>query len=327
MQLQAAANPKGKLYYLPTEAAATIIQYDPDFRITVLIPPTERTIQISVNSETFSRSIKTPTLLLSHLCYPAENFIRRLISIFPHEQLLMSASHTPWCECTFCNSNSVNYYRQVQQYYLFALDPDFSTQILAQPYRMNNVYEDGRCCFTKIPHKSPQTLKQAHAKFWSDYFSAEFMPPDQRGWHIHPCDTRRHGSEYTTEKVREVHGRVLAKCTCHCCADRCNCPCECNMSEKYADFLANYTPKPSKFEDYTQLICGINFLSFPKSADAIFTSANPEFLASIPKHLHYESPKYQNPFTVGLATQHNDGWLIELDGHKTELPATEVVLA
>lgn len=319
--------PKGKLYYLPTEAAAIIIQYNPDFRFTVLIPPAERDIQISVNLETFSRLIKTPALLLSHLCYPTENFVHRLDRIFPRERLQESASHIPWCECEFCNDTHIKIHRSIQQYYLFALDPNFATQILAQPYRMNNVYEDGRCCFTRLPLKAPQTLKQAQAKFWSDYFSAEFMPPDQRGWHIHKCETRRHGGEYNNETVRELHARITAKCGCPCCAERCNCPCECNMSEKYADFLANYTPKPSKYEDYTQLICGINYLSFPKSADAIFTSANPEFLTSIPERLHYESSKYRTPFTVGLATQQTDNWLIDFNGHQIELPATELVLA
>jgi len=320
--------PRGAIYYLPTETAATIIQYDPDFRISVLIPPAKRKLQIDYRSRRLLRDHQTPFLLLSHLTYLRSLCDPGLIYPKVTEEIYQTIKHFPWCYCDYCARVDYRSLRTVNSFYLWAVNTSTENAILAQPYRINNVYPDAKCCFKKTNDiwSEPRNLKQAHARFWMDYFSDEFQPFHGLGYYAHQCLNKEHSfppRHYNSEN--DLSLGVVPGCLCACCNKKCQCGCCCPPQDIFADWIANYIPN-AIYENYTRVVCGDQFISHSKPTEAIFVSTDQELLKSIPETFHKKSAKHQTTFLLGLANLVEGQWEIDLIGLNFTLNPRQVMV-
>lgn len=310
---------RGMIFYIPSEAVATIVQYDPDFKISALIPPATRPIGVDYKGYLMSRTHESPFLILSHLKY---NRNSDLYSYYekPSLEMEMSLKHFPWCHCQICTQIIVQL-KTFNLYYLYAVSTQTDKEIMAQPYRLNNVYGDAKCCFKKGSgnHLNPKNLKQAHVRFWMDHFSDEFMLSPL----VHKCDTRSHIFSYRHMDCLDIN----APCFCNCCLSACGCPCACYLGEIFANFIANYKPSPEKWENYTRVICGNQFVSFSKKIEAVFISSDPELIQTVPTNFLKQSPQFPEQFLIGFANQQENQWEIDLLDQKLTLNASQVVVA
>lgn len=305
---------RGSIFYLPSETAAVIVQYDPDFKISTLIPPALRQIQINYKGKILSRQHQTPFLILSHLKY---NRNVDLYSYFAQvtPEIDQAVKHYPWCCCGSCKALEAIKY--VNMYYLYGVSTQAENEIFAQPYRINNVYGDAKCCFKKNGSNSqtPKNLKQAHTKFWMDYFSDEFILEPI----VHTCRSREH--LYSYRHLECVADQI--PCACKCCQSICICPCNCQLAEYFADSLANYVPS-GQWENYTRVICGNQFVSSSRRSDAVFISSDPELLKILPAKYLKQAPQFSEQFIVGFADQKENQWEIDLIDQKFSLNTSQV---
>lgn len=311
---------RGSIHYLPSEAGAAIVQYDPDFRISCLIPPTQRRIQVDFKGRRVTRDHDTPFLILSHLSYLRGMVEPECVFRQVTDEILATVKHFPWCYCSFCARADYRALRTVNPFYLFAVDTSTEQEILAQPYRINNVYFDGKCCFRKGNniYAEPRTLKQAHVRFWMDYFSDEFLPDNGKKPITHSCRNKSH-------LFNNHYDSLDFTCKCSCCLETCECECFCRPQDVFADFIAAYKPI-EKWENHTQILCGNQFLSYPKKVDAIFTSADEKLLKSIPQQYIRKSPKFDTQFIIGFANLIDNKWDIDLIGLQFTLNSRQVVV-
>lgn len=316
---------RGVVHYLPSEAGAVIVQYDPDFRISALIPPATRPIEVEYQETIFQKTHKSPSLILSHLVGINSNYEPNALFNDPTTYDGLE-KHLPWCYCAPCSHPLVKhtvYGRTRNQFYLFAVDAENSQQeIMAQPYRLNNVYDDGRCCFMRKFSKAtaPSNLKQAHNRFWMDRFSPEFLAED---WLLHRCEFKIH--DCPGHNRNGYHLTYEQEMRCACCIGVCRCSCECRSPESFAERVANYAPN-KKYENYTAIVCGQAFISFPQSADAVFISTDAGLLESLPKEAVFKAPRFKDPFIIGLASLKDKLWEISIGDTQFHLRQDQIVV-
>lgn len=205
---------KGYLYMLPGASKGFIIQNRPDFRITAVLVPAEREITTNYNRGVHRRQLKTPHLLLSQLflknastsSYLSLNATQdyipncscdncKRVTLAKKTSKKSSSSeefinHHPACGCFYCKLDRVDNHRQ---FFIFAWDNNIQDKILAQPYRISNVYQDGRICFRKDAERRiqiPLTLREANSTFWSTAFDPDFV--QARAGIPHICAQRTH---------------------------------------------------------------------------------------------------------------------------------------
>lgn len=264
---------RGQVFLLPSEASRVIVQYDPDFRITCLIPTKERDIVIDYPDRTgrrqdLRRKIKSPWLLLSQVTYTSKMpdtaqimYAQAADPTCPCDrcrevckQTMEILNHGLFCGCSYCCETSVRALRVKVVYHLFAVDTERNDDIIAQPYRLANIYEDGKICFKKNNGTiySPQNMRQAHGTFWTHKFDNDF------NWTVqHTCDQKIHGFRSCLLRLPKRHrcdtvAHHRHACfgddfdmdndRCVCCYDGCTCaktcPCcgtgTCNCSENWA---------------------------------------------------------------------------------------------
>jgi len=321
---------RGLISYLPSEAGAVIVQYHPDFRISALIAPATRHIEIEYLEQTFQKVHRSPSLILSQVLSlnshyePTAIVNAATVDLAEYEEI---KNHFPWCYCQLCCQpymKTHDYGRLRSQFYLFAVnDQDSQQEIMAQPYRLNNVYDDGKCCFGRRNSRAsipPDNLKQAHSRFWMDRFSPEFLPEN---WLSHRCNLRKHLC--MVAQGLATHGDSHELDQCYCCNNICRCTCECRSPESFANRVANYVPD-KRYENYTAIICGETFVSFPQAADAVFISSDPGLIESVPKKWVCKSPKFAESFIIGLAVLKDTLWEIRLGDVVFQLRTEQMVV-
>ncbi len=254
---------RGSYYPVPSETGITVVQYAPDFKISCLFPPKKRKFTVEYRSDRyekstarfFDRKITTPTLMMSHLIRRTEKFEYDLPYLLPDPDCPIakkSINHHPACYCQYCKLRAFRKHRIVNQYYLFAVDDEKSDSIWAQPYRLNNVYEDGRCCFKKessgLAH--PENLRQAHVQFWLDRFDNDFtvgvIPHKctkryhryrhcgRQRWN-HICWNEGHHDSHTCHEVDIEDTEDEEFDGCFCCEGTCSCESECECCQGRCD--------------------------------------------------------------------------------------------
>jgi hypothetical protein len=241
--------PRGNLYLLPSEAASVIVQYSPDFRISCLIPPKQRQIAVDWQGSQTNWKINSPYLLLSQLVYINTTYDKYYLAndlgvsiecdcpdCTKANKKLDTVNHPPVCECEICKK--IQNRRLKKIYYLYAVDEKETQKLVAQPYRLANVYEDGKICFRKRGGaiRLPQNLREAHSTFWTHRFDNDF------NWKIpHDCTKRYHefrrcvknrkkrhkcpkmGSFHHRDHKCQKKGFDYDKDTCECCMNICEC--------------------------------------------------------------------------------------------------------
>lgn len=246
---------KGALYPLPSEAAITVVQYQPDFKISCLLPPKERDIKIYYDHIIYNRKIKTPSLLINHTISRTHKYEDNSLEILgdpePHtedgKKKLKILEHHPACSCEWCLK--LMKYRVKDLFFLFAIDDTKDDSIWAQPYRIGNVYENGMCCFKKSASRlaMPKNLKQAHVNFWMHSFDNDFPIGDIP----HTCTRREHRyhhcKKYNTRHECYIRGHHEHPCDksppdseeiCNCCAGLCHCINYCDCCQLRCDCVA-----------------------------------------------------------------------------------------
>ena len=239
--------PRGALYLLPSESRGTIVQYEPDFRITCVIPPKKRSVVTEWKGQEAPAEVDCPFMLLSHLLYLKRDFCNspglfaEYLGISSNcdcdecQKLLSAAGHPPACHCEVCRVPSIKEQRLINTFFLFAVNTEEEKDILAQPYRLSgNIYEDGRVCFRKSRAgiRIPKNLREAHSTFWMTRFDNDF------NWKIpHTCNQRLHSWRNCGKRKKRLHkcrsGRahqhyahtceVNPHVRCNCCSRSCYC--------------------------------------------------------------------------------------------------------
>lgn len=250
--------PQGNIFLLPSEACGVIVQYEPDFRISCLIPPTQRQVIVVWGENDTPKTINSPGLVLSHLIRKNTNSdaisqisganVRAIEMgcVCRHcdrqRPLVEASQHSPMCSCELCARQDFRQSFLTQLYHLFAVDPDNESDIIAQPYRLTNVYEDGKMCFRKDGSDLyyPQNLRQAHSSFWMHKFDNDFnlaIPHEcdskihyyrmcrKKRHQIHVCHSEPHAHEHTC--TIDEFGNRTGSGGCNCCLGSCYCSDKC----------------------------------------------------------------------------------------------------
>lgn len=227
----------GCVIMLPSHSRAVIVQYQPEFRISCLLPPKKQTCYFVHRSKRNlkSREISVPPLLLSAVYFGVTHRITKRNSSGEITDIFRN-HHFVWCLCNKCLIQRFSYV----QYFLFALKKD--KDILGTPYRLGNVFPEGKICFS-LDRESPppNSLRQANNIFWSNYFNTDFVDTHLlRGLHGH-CQQKDHSFEYDDHFQKhqcEGHEHTKHTCekdkleTCFCCYSERNGGyyCGCNES-------------------------------------------------------------------------------------------------
>jgi len=208
--------PRGAVYLLPSEANGVIVQYDPVFRISCLIPPKTRKVVTDWGGNEYHTNVDCPFLILSQLFCTKRNFcqspecLAELLGLALHCQCdecqaaFATITHPPVCHCKICRIPSVFKHRVRTSFYIYSVNTAEKDDIVAQPYRISgNVYEDALICFKKNGRSTirwPKTLREAHATFWMHRFDNDF------NWKIpHSCDKKIHTFENCKKRKKRVH--------------------------------------------------------------------------------------------------------------------------
>lgn len=187
----------GYLYLLPTEAKGLIVQTAPDFRMTAGMAPVDRNITTAWSRAFKHRKHTSSNLLISQL------FRKKIVKTVPDVVIGCTCiscasvkedspikSHHPACACFYCK---IERSEDSRDFYLFGVDATRQDKLMTQPYRISNVYNDGKICFRKKEDykvRIPLTLREANVTFWGSAFDPDFI---QNQGHVpHTCLTRAH---------------------------------------------------------------------------------------------------------------------------------------
>lgn len=263
--------PQGNVFLLPGEACGVIVQYEPDFRISCLIPPKSRQVVVDWGGIETTKTVNSPALILSHLIRKNTNrdqiaqitganvaalemgcVCRQCEEAAP---LLRAAQHDPMCACELCARQQFRQGYLTQLYHLFAVDPEREDEVFAQPYRLTNVYEDGKMCFRKENSDLyyPQNARQAHSSFWMNKFDNDFNIPIPHQcntkvhrfrtcrkirYQKHECHENPHVHNHTCEELED--GSRINTGSCDCCQGTCYCSDECPCCRGTCDCAIRY---------------------------------------------------------------------------------------
>lgn len=190
----------GYLYLLPAETKGLVIQTAPDFRITAGLPPTSKDVTTVWSGNFRNKKHTTANLLISHLFRKKsrKSALKDIDDLDKNcscydcqlEKENSSANHHIACGCFYCK---VERTEDSRDFYLFGVDTTRQDKLIAQPYRISNIYNDGRICFRKKEDykvRIPLSLREASATFWGTAFDPDFI--QAQGSVPHQCLHRQH---------------------------------------------------------------------------------------------------------------------------------------
>lgn len=348
---------QGTLYLVPSEAEATIFQYQPSLRISCILPATIRHLQISYNKDhrVSILPIETPRILISQIVIEKNTFCgdtNPCLCSSCHKN-----PHPGFCRCDYCSSKQ----QSASVFYLFHGRLG-NASLLYAPLEFANVYPEGRICFGR--QNIPTNLRYANSNFWGSTFNNDFKRAEiahrfcpnktvhsyyghwtARKRHAYPCyrkvihtcdrcDCRKllpsplhlYDCDYTVQgcscpcSCDCCSGTCGCFCSCGCCRGHCGCSCICDKNADFAAFLNKRIKLFSGYHDGTQDFLGTGFVSTLKSVDAIFVSSQPEMLAKVDVKFHRNVGSKKSLAVLGFGRLVPDNeWEITLENGETLL--------
>ena len=301
----------GWIYLLPSETLKVIVKYHPKWMISAVIANT-------------SKKIKTVKRLYDE---HADEVDERDILVKIPDLIMSHSMQKPWV------SNS-----KIETYFsINAIDLQQTSGIYVIPYRLANVYSSSNICFGDIAlERKPSNLRQANNFFWASPFNEDNCPYLDK--HLQICEERNHDhydekrirEQYESESekldVLEMEERIQANCAC--CFNECACPCTCDTTDLYYDWLNNYYEllKNQKYTLSTTLFCGERYFAVDTPTCALFLSNHLEALSKVPEKMHRLDCQ-NTKVVIGAAKPSKDGWTVDFGGHSIDLTneETEVI--